>query len=226
MRVISTLLAVVMAAAAFSQESLTTERKYVAGEKDTYTMKMSIEGGPGDFSMFMKIIQSITKVYDNGDADLEVEIPEFKMSMGGNDMPSQQIPTQKSKVNKYGKSLDEREAGNPMMNMQFLQYSSYFGEKPLKVGELIDFSEVDKKNPKNKVKGKMKVEEIKDGVAKILSLLDVYIPEAEQPLKLSVTSLVDVKTGKLNKSEGRVTDLPTQGGMTIEAMVYTLERVK
>jgi len=226
MRVISTLLAVVIGTAAFSQDSVTTERKYVAGEKDTYTMKMSIEGGPGDFNMFMKIIQSFTKVYDNGDADLEVEIPEFKMSMGGNEMPSQQIPTQKSKVNKFGKSLDEREAGNPMMNMQFLQYASYFGEKPLKVGELVEFSEIDKKNPKSKVKGKLKVEEIKDGVAKILSLLDVYIPEAEQPLKLSVTSLVDVKSGKLKKSDGRVTDLPTQGGMTIDALVFTLERVK
>jgi hypothetical protein len=226
MRVTSSALALTLVLTG-SIEQVSTERRYVVGQRDAYAINMKLEGGPTEIDLKMKIVQVVGKAYENGDADVTLTIPEIKMKAAGELVPLPEIPPQTMRLNRFGKRIDGT-AGMRlgMISTQFLQYATYFGEKPLRLGQTIEFSDIDAARPGQKVVGKARVEEVRKGVAKIVSDVSFLGEGASTPSKYLVTAHLDVASGKLKKAEGRVTDLPSESGLSFGTLMIRLERTE
>ena len=58
-----------------SQDSFKFFRTYKTGDKDAYSMEMKMQSPQlGELSMQMAMSQTVKKVYENGDADIETSI--------------------------------------------------------------------------------------------------------------------------------------------------------
>ena len=221
--------ALVLVTLAFAaQESIKLERKYKEGEKDVYKMAMQMNMG-GDVNVALKSTQTVKKVYDNGDADIELASSDLKVNFNNQEMSPPVQPPSIVRFNKSGMPIGMKSSkgSRGQMNMSFLRYAFAFVDKPFKVGETIPMDFTDPDNPKAKVSGTVKVESLENGVAKFITNLDVRNEDTgDKPMKLAFTSWAEVSTAKLNKITGTVSNLPPMQGMQIEAIQLTIERVK
>src|SRR2546429_185820 len=83
---------------------------YKEGEKDTYKMNMDVTlGSMGDATVSMTLTQTIKKVYDNGDADIESKMADMHVLLGGNEVPNAgaDTPPSTQRFNKYGAPVGE-----------------------------------------------------------------------------------------------------------------------
>lgn len=213
-----------------SQDAVQFARKFKEGEKDVYNMSIQASMAMGQFDIRMQIANTIKKVYDNGDADQETAVSDMKLIMNGNEMPMPGAQGQKPtlmRINKFGSPADPKTvaAGGGMFGGmdQLLSLSQRMMDKPFKVGEVIP---IDVKEKNSTVKGTMKLESITEGVAKMVSDLNVQQEGAPKPMKITTTSWMDVASSKANKVEGTVTGVPSQQGMEIDSVKFVMERVK
>jgi hypothetical protein len=229
-RAISIVLGVGLIAVSFaSQDSIKIQRTYKEGDKDSYKMNIvaTTAMGPADINMVMN--QTIKRVYENGDADMENAISDMHVLFNGNEVPVPQPPSSTQRVNRMGFPVGEDAKGHGMMHgMDFMRYSGMMLDKPLVAGQTYPIEQTDEKNPKNHVSGSVKVDSITDGVAKLLTSLDVFTDKATKPMKIIMTVLMDSASSKPNRIEGTVTDLPTQetGGPEVSDVKFTMERLK
>lgn len=225
------ILGLALFAAAFgTQQAITLQHSYKEGEKDAYAFNVSVNIMQlGAAEVNMQLEQLVKKVYENGDADVESSYKDFRASLNGSEIPFPAPPTSLVRYNKAGVPLNAGKGGGMMASLSYLNYSTMMVDKPLTVGQEIP---IDQKDPKDgsTVKGKVKVESLVDGVAKLISHFDISRPGAEKPFKLDVTSFVEVSTSKPNSVEGTATDLPAdaagQGGPQIESIKFKMERKK
>jgi hypothetical protein len=112
------------------------------------------------------------------------------------------------------------------MNMDFMRYVAYMGEGKAKVGDSIPIDYKDPDNAKNTAKGTVKIESLDNGVAKLIGDLAVTNEQTTTPMKMKMTSWFDTGLHKATKIVGKITDLPSQGGMTFDSMDLTMERIK
>jgi len=220
-------------AMAYSQQIYRFERKYVEGEKDAYSFKMSMNLAQGSVDILMTQNWTVAKVYENGDADVETETTGTKIRFNGNEMdpPGGQANTKTTvRVNKYGAPLSTGStgagAGQRMgQNMAFTRFAAMVGETGISVGQTVPIDYVDPKDPKITAKGSVKLESVDAGVAKLISNIDLTNAQtADKPIKMVATTFVDTTSSKLNKSEGTLTNLPSQGPVTPDAIQYVIER--
>lgn len=212
-----------------TQTPVQFERKYKVGEKDTYKMNITASMSMGAAEVSFKMNQTVKKVYDNGDADIETAVTGMTITFGGNEMPGGADPEPTTtKVNKFGTDVGEKKDGpaGMMSQMDFSKYLAAVNGKALEVGKAIDIDVKNEKTKKQEVKGTVKLESLTEGVAKVVSDLEVFTAESTTPMKIKSTSLMDVATSKANKVQGVVTGMPEQQGMTIDKVEFTMERVK
>ncbi len=219
--------AAIVCAALAAQDTLKLERKYVVGEKDSYKYKLSLETGQGSVDVAMTQAQAVVKVYDNGDADIESSTSGLSVKFNGQDVPVPAPPNQKD-TRRYTKqgvpvSLTQGGRGGMQGGMAFAQFLNVLADKPLTVGQTVPV-EYTLPDEKTTVSGTVKLESLANGVAKLLSHMNVTMPQSTKPVKLVITSFVDAASSKLSKAEGTATDLPEQGPMSPKAVQFTIER--
>jgi len=220
------LLTLGLVAAVFgAQQATTLQRTYKEGEKDSYKMHMDMTMSVGDANVSMVMNQTVKKVYDNGDADLETAFDDFHVMFGGNEVPAPAPPATTERVNKFGLPVEAKKAEG-MGRMQFLRLNSAFAGKPLVVGQVITLDQADPKDPKSKVTGTAKVDSIENGIATITSDMNVFSAAADTPMKVHMVGTFDTLSSKPVKMEGTATDVVSpQGAPPITSMKFTIERV-
>ncbi len=216
-----------MGTLALAANQVSLERKYVVGETDTYaiTMKMS---GAMSMDISMTNLQTVKKVYDNGDADIENVTSDMKMSMAGTTFPSpKNPPSTMMRMTKFGAPVNPPKSATGArrgMNMNFMKYTQMMAGG-LEVGKSITINETDPDDPKSTVKGTVTLVGTKDGISELKSSLDVTTAETgDKPMHVDSSSWVGAG-GKINKTVAKITNLgPSVGGGQINAIDMTMER--
>jgi hypothetical protein len=221
-------LSLTLAAGAFAgQDSVKLERSYKVDDVDTYRFQMKMTGAMGDIGVSMNMTQTVKKVYENGDADIETLVKDMKVSVMGQEFTP---PTGPAEVARYTRSGVPATAsrGGPGPGMDFMRYAWMMAGRELKVGETIPINVEPTAESKTRVGGTVKLESIANGVATVISALEVAPEGATKPLRMNTTAQMDVATMKPNRIEGKATDLPSMGGQMpeIQSMEFIMERVR
>jgi hypothetical protein len=226
MKIRSLLFATLLGVVAASQaQTFDPSRQYKVGMTESYSMTMNMESSMGEISMSMDMKNAIKKVYENGDADVETEVSNMTVSVGGREMnpPAGKPTTQR--MSKYGVPVgaSSSRGGN------FAQMGAFFGDKELKVGEIVSFENTDKENPKRHSKGTAKLVSVENGVATIAVSIDSWSEQADKPMHLEGTSQVDATSHSLIRFEGKATNMSGmggQGGPTITSATIVVTKKK
>lgn len=234
MRSRALIIAVGLVAASFAaQDSITLARTYKEGEKDNYKLALAVSMSLGSADVSMNMAQTIKKVYENGDADIETLVSDMHVMFGGNEVPSgSEAPKPRTqRVDKFGKPVGAAEATgatkNMMEQMAFLRAAMIASDKPLVVGASVD---VDRKEESNGTHtwGKVTLEKVEAGIATIQSdLQQTNKATGDKPMNLKFKTLVETASAKLIRVDGTVTNIPAgDGGMQIDSVVIKVERQK
>lgn len=209
-----------------AQDTIKLEHQWKEGDSDTYKYKMSAVTAMGDFVMEMKVAQKVSKVYENGDADILFTTSETKITVNGQEMPGgpQAARSYTVRFNKQGVPVSETQQGGNFAGM--FRYLRIISDKPLKVGESINVDYTNPQNAKNTVKGTITLESIEKGMAKFVSKFDIMTAQTEKPFKLVMSSWVDTVTSRLEKAEGTISNLPSSGAGQVDAIQFIVERIK
>jgi len=212
-----------LAVAAFAaQDTFTLDRKYKVDERDSYKVAASLEmtGGSGEASM--TLMQTVVKTYENGDADIALSSKDARFVMDGQEM-IEELEEIVVRVDKRGLPASASEHG-PLSGVSTLLSASGLVDKPMKTGETLKV-DIEAKDGRPKAKGTVKLESVKDGVATIVSDMDVTSDEFDgATCKLTATALIDVATSKPNKIELKC--LFADAGFEIKSIKATIERIK
>jgi hypothetical protein len=204
-----------------SAQTFNPARTYVVGAKDEYVLKVNASTSAGDLTLNINSSQTVKKVYDNGDADIESSISKLTVNFGGNEItpPNTQAPTS-TKFDKYGMPLTAATG----RTMAFTRYGTYFGDKELKVGESYSYDQPDKEHPKNHTKGTVKLLSLDGGKAKLSLTVDAYSESADKPMHLDGNVTLDASNGKLLHFDGKAKDIPGMGqGPAISSADFTMD---
>lgn len=225
--------AALVAVAFASQDPLTLARAYKEGEKDAYQMQITANLAIGTAEMSMNLTQTVKKVYENGDADIESLVSDMRLLFGGNEMPTGQnapAPAQLQRFDKYGRLVPSEGASDQnrgmMAQMSFLRYAMFTTDKPMTPGTTVEVDEKDEKAG-TRAWGKITLERVEDGVATILSDLQMTTKQTgEKPIAMKFKSQVETASSKLRKVTGDVTNLPAnEQGMQIDSIQINVQRV-
>lgn len=210
------------------QQTVRVTRDYKVGDADTYHITMKMEGSMA-MNMSMDSTQKVVKVYDNGDADVESTVSGSKMEMMGmkRSLPSGGATTMR--MTKYGTPVGGApEANGKRVQMDFSKYVRQVPKDAMKVGQTVDFSEVESEDGKTVAKGTTTLESLSGGVAKYVTRMDVTTEGMTKPMHLDFTSLVEAASGKPNHIEGTITNLEgavgMPKGMPITSVMMTMDR--
>jgi hypothetical protein len=217
--------AIAMVAAFATQDSISFERKYKEGDKDKYNVSMNVNGDMGEVQITMAIAQTVKKVYPDGGADIESQSSDMKIKFNGQEMNAgnRPMPAITERFDKYGIPSGKSSGGNGA-NMNFLRFASALPSQGIKVGQTIAIDRKDPENPKNTVKGTMTLDSIANGIAKLIVNCDVTSDATTTPMKIALTSNVEVSNSKPKRVEGTISNLPAQQGMNIKAIQFVMER--
>ncbi|MBX7132355.1 MAG: hypothetical protein K1X67_06730 [Fimbriimonadaceae bacterium] len=211
-----------LATAAIAQDTIDLTRLYKVGDVDKYKMDMKMVGQMGEVTVSLDLTQTIKKLYDNGDADIESQSGEVKIVAMGQNMNQPGGPATTQRHNKLGQPVGVKGGGQ----MDFMRFATFIGDGKAKVGETVTIDYKDAENPKNTAKGTVKIDSLENGVAKILIDLDVTSPNTgDKPMKMKMTNWYDVAAHKPNKMVGKITNLPQAGGMPMDSVDITMTRV-
>src|SRR5690349_13290129 len=110
-------------------------RSYKPGTTEKHAMTLSMDTSAGAASVSMTMTNSVKKVYENGDADIETAVSEFTINVGGTEMKAPDGKPTTRRVTKYGLSSDTSKSrgGN------FAHIGGYFGDKEMKLGQTVSF---------------------------------------------------------------------------------------
>lgn len=216
---------VVVAPTAHLQSPVLIQRKFSEGEKNTYATKLSLTTSIGDVDVQMKVEQRVLKVLAEGAAEVESELLTVKTLVNGDEMPNLKEPDSRKMTFRLGRNGMPAGTGEGKgFGFNFLHFAGLLADRPLAIGETADIKYVDPSSPKQSAVGKVKLESILDGQAKLVSNWVLELPPNPKPLKVDMTSWVDLKTGRLEKASGAITGAPSQVEFT--AIQFSTERVK
>jgi len=217
-------MALLLSALASAQDSLSLARTYVAGDKDVFGASMKMDG-PVAVSITFKMTYEVKKVYDNGDGDIELKIYDRVAEVGGQTAKQQDSPPTVTRTDKFGLPA---KASNPMGVEQpaFMNFLVYRSPSTMKVGEPVNVDEKMSDKAKTQVKGTAKLESITDGVAKVVTSVDITSEKSKKPMHLDSIAYLDVKTAKLNRAESHLTNIDSEQMQGITSMTVVIEREK
>lgn len=210
------------------QGGLKFERSYKVGEADAYTMALALESDMGPIDVTMKMTQTVKKVHENGDAELETVVSEMHVNAMGNELDPPTPPASVQRINRQGvpvRGLGGTQSGGMRpgmgMMMNFGRFAGVLTQKDLKVGEPVTIDD-----PEGKTKGTVTLESLSDGVALVVTKLEIKQEGSDKAMKVEAKTWIDAATSKLNKMEGVVSGgLPGQQKMPIQQVKITMTRV-
>ena len=209
------------------QDTVRFERTYQIGESDDYNLKMAMTTELGEIEISLRQTQTVKKVFEDGSADIEFALKQLKVFALGQEHEQPNQPPKTVRMTKNGVPANfASTARSGGMNLAFARFTSVLPDKPLKVGEVVEVNFADTENMKSRVNGTIKLESLKDGVAKLLINLQIHTDGLAKPIKVAESSLLEVATSKLNRSEATISDLPSAPGMDLQVIQLIIERVK
>ena len=187
-------------------EQVKLEKIYKAGDTDTYSLaaKLHEEGGM-EATFSGKLVIKILKDGKDGKAEAELSTPVFVMNMGGSDAGSNPPEALKTVLNKNGMP-HELEVKDERWIFVLAALSGYLPSGDVKVGG--DF-EIDWKSATNgtTAKGKGTLQKVlTEGGVKIgvIKSSITVTPADDEPGSIEVTSKIEIATGRLVSTEGKV----------------------
>jgi hypothetical protein len=223
-------LTLLAAAYAVTQDSITFDRNWKVGEGDAQRIGMAMTLPIGDVVVTMVATQKAVKVHENGDADVETSLADMVVLLNGNkvDVPGAGTnPRTVTRVNRVGMPLERPQGAGRGMGLEFIAFASVVVDKKLKPGESATIDYTSSTDSKVRVKGVTTAESIEAGIAKVIGKYQVWAdPADEKPMQVAMTHWVRVSDSKFMKSEGTFTDVPSQQGIAISAVQYTMELIE
>ncbi|MBX3119393.1 MAG: hypothetical protein KF784_10025 [Fimbriimonadaceae bacterium] len=228
-RIISVLLLAATACMA-NQQTFSMERKYKVGDKDVYAYKVAMEIEIGSVDLSMDIVHTVTKVYENGDADIEVESANTKILLNGQETQQNSGSSSKvtTRVNKFFVKQKAEGSGAQRSGAAGIGDLMMSFDKVLTLGTEAKFEYVDPDNPKKKSESTVLLQSVDGGVAKVLIRSIVTTEGQKEPQKVNTTAWFDVASGKPKKYEGTISGMRIggQGGpdMAVKSASFTITR--
>lgn len=212
------------------QETFTCAPQWKMGEKANFKIAMDITSSNGEASVKMQVGQTVLKTYDGGEADVETQVQSLAVLLNGQEVNSAHSGGMKqvARVNRFGIPLaakTEGEAGDRLSGLVLLLLAAPIAQE-MKVGTPSPVTHKDTRTGKVLVKGVATLEAIRDGVATIVSNLEVFAAEGSEPSKLAVTSLVRTTDSKTIKATGTLSNVDVGFGDRLTAIQYVVERVQ
>lgn len=231
MRIVPRLLpiALVTAAIATAQDSVSLERKWKVGDSDKQRIGLAFATEMGDVVLVMMTEQKVAKTFENGDAELQLTITDLKVMFNGAEMPPQAPPAQPvtMRLDNRGMPVQQTTGQRRGLGGEILAFAYLTPDNPLKVGEVVEIAYASAENPKTKVKGTIKLESLTEGVAKLIGNYDIWTENtADEPMKVAMTNWFRVSDAKFVKSEGMFSNFRLQPGMAPTAAQFTMERIE
>lgn len=191
---------------------------------------MIMSTSAGDLEIRMKLDQLTKDVDSEGSATIENKISDIKtLFNGGETAPDARAAKPEpwtSRVNNQGFPLKSQVAPKSVLMLQLLNaafFSAFLPESQVKVGSTYPVEWTDATD-KTAVKGKTQLAEIVNGVARLVSDFDISRPSIERPMKLKLTSWVEVSSGKTVKTEGLSENPPGPNGVGLKSLTFKVER--
>lgn len=180
---------------------------YVADDTNDYEFKGKMEGGPAiEFSGSLKL--KVIKPADDGTAESEWSVPQMSVMMDGSPMPGMEgLDPLKTTVDAHGMPSALTVEGPDFIYTIFAG-CHFLPNSEVEAGAdyTVDWAD---KNKAATLKGKGKLLEIKEQDGKKVAVVETKVsllPEGQDtPGELEVKSEFWVETGKMIKSEGKVT---------------------
>mgnify|MGYP003387917377 CR=1 FL=1 len=136
---------IALAVAAMAQDTIDLTRIYKVGDVDKYKMDMKMVGQMGEVTVALDMTQTIKKLYDNGDADIESQSGEVKIVAMGQNINQPGGPASTQRHNKLGQPVGVKAKSQ----MDFMRFATFMGDGKGKVGDTIAVDYKDPENAKN-----------------------------------------------------------------------------
>lgn len=209
-----------------AQEPLVIQKLFKVGDKERHATKMSMSMPFGEIDVHLKTEQRVLRLFENGDAELESELLEIRFLVNGE--PSS-VPggaaNRKTQFRVDRTGMPVHAAVESGFGFNFLQFAGLLGNRPLELGKKTLVEWKDSTDPKRRASGSITLESIVEGVASLISNWEIFTPAGEKPLKIDMTSQVEIGTGKLQKASGSITGAVPKGS-EVTAIQFSMEAVK
>lgn len=207
---------------ALAQDAFSPVRTYAVGDKDVYGCNMKMDGGL-DVSFVFKQSFVVKKVYENGDADVETKVFERTLNVAGQ---ASKQPDADTLVVRYDKFFIPAKVTDPSKPQPpaFMSFIAYRSAQTVKIGQVINIDEDLKDKLNTHVKGTSKLDSITDGIAKMITSVDIKNAKTKKPMHLDSISYLDVKTSKLTRAESKVSNVESDEIPGVKTITVVLER--
>ncbi|MEQ1933582.1 MAG: hypothetical protein ABL962_06855 [Fimbriimonadaceae bacterium] len=225
------ILSLLMASVAFAQGPITLERAYKNGDADKYKLDLGIGTMMGEISIKLDLTQTTKTTHPNGDADIESSVANMKVQFNGSDVPNdalggKPVAPVTQRYDKFMRPVGKQsQAGRGIESfLSLVRLTGMLVGKPLSVGQTIDIDHEDKESL-TKMKGKVKVIELVNGVIKLESALQITNPQTgDKPMGINSVAKISSSDAKLLKVEGTVSGVPSAQGISVESVKFALEK--
>lgn len=192
-------------------------RKFVPGEVDRYALTMTLQGTV-EFIASARLSQTVKKVWDNGDADVETRVDDLKMTMMGDVMKTPKQKPVTVRTSPLGVPA-EAKASAGVQGIDMLRYVLVAPAGKLELDKPVPFTT----DEKSLATGTVKLEKIENGVADLRYDLAV---DVKAPAKIALRALrrVEIATGKTVRADGEMTNLPQPSAGRLDGIVFTFVR--
>ena len=199
-----------VSALALAQQTFTFGRSYKVGDIDRYSVDATFEGSSAS-GMTFTVLEKVTRVYRNGDADIKTSLVDFETSLGpakGGVLPSYSSP-QTSRVNRFGEAASARSEAPAQFALSLMAATGLHGK--IEVSETLTFDLPDASDSKFHAKGTTRLVEIKSGIAKCHVVLNYTEKAVKGANHFEGDFWLAVATSKLISMEGKYTSDDADG---------------
>lgn len=211
-----------------AQETISLARTFKPGEVDKFRSKMTVTVNGAEVETTINYSEKVKKVNKDGTAEVEIATSSVEIRIMGVIVDAPKLPSFIQKYSKSGVPLGMPSGGQGQARM--LDYARIIGplmDKALSIGKEYDVEWVDPKDERNKISGKVRVESVVKGIAKIIGAYDSWNDKTvKDPVKISLTLLMDIASSKPTKFEGTIVNPPNSNDPTgIEQGRFSVERL-
>ncbi len=199
------------APATASAEPVSIKRVYALADKDTFTIKATLEVG-STAEITSDIIVKIDKLADDKKANAVLSVANYKSTMDNGEEPE----PFNAVLDEHGMGDAFTEHGNQIV-FSIFEVLSFVPGSSLKPGDDYSF---DLKLSNGSITGKGKLKEVKDVEGKKVAFLEwtcTVSPPGGGDVDMKVKSQVDAATGKVLKSDAELLQGAVTGTISLEA---------
>jgi hypothetical protein len=185
---------------------VTIQPTYKVGDKASYQMSMTEHLDSADADVEAAWTETVTKAEADGSVELNAAYSNFHISANGMDIPAPE-PEARTFHFSEGKGVSYKEdlaADSSVSHMLPELFGMLISGIPLQSGADTQITIANSGN----YAGTARLEEVKDGIAKVSLKLTVKEPGVARPMHVDGTETFTIADGKLESFKGTFLDLP------------------